>query len=574
MKRRTSTAPIRIYSYGCRLPVANGDLLERQLLLAHHYYNTLIEIERRRRAKVREAQSTSSAEVSRLETLLEVLSDAIEEGFEAIRSKKGAARTSKVELEAERVALAALRAKRRECLEDLRLAKVAARTPELLARFEALGELAKEEVRRARATCGVYWGTYLLVEQAVQAACKSKEDPEFHRWNGCGRAGVQFQGGLPASGLFANDLRLQIQMTPTGSKRGATMASCLFRIGSTEKGEPVWVELPFRLHRPLPADGVVKWAWISKSMKGRWVNWDLQIVVEAESFAKPARPPSDGGVVAIDIGWRRRPEEDETNLRVGYWVDDQGRRGELRLPSEIHAKLKHAESIRSIEDRNFDAVRARLVAALPGLPEDLQRELKFLELWKAPRKLGAVVDRWKKRRTEAPAVGDEGTLPLFEELAAWWKQHRHLYDWESCERDRTLGARKMFYQRWAADQTKRYAVVVLEDFDLSEVAKLQVPDSSKKNLPRGARRNRTVAACSELVSAIKNAAPGNGCTVVLVPCADTTATCSNCGNVERFDHRPLTHVCERCGGESGAVDQDRNAAENLLGIIYLTPLAV
>ena len=561
MKRRTSTAPVRVYSYGCRLPTANAELVETQILLAHRYYNTLIEIERRRREKVRAAQSESAPAVAAAEARVEVLSDAIEKCFAAVNARKGAARSADVDITTEKVALKHLREQRKQAIADMKAAKLAARTPELLAIFAAIGEEANEEVRQARARCGVYWGTYLLVEQAVQAARKNPADPVFQRWNGCGRVGVELIHGVAVPELFGDDTRLQISPpATTGSKRSQTMTRVRIRVGTEKDGRaPIFAEFPFRMHRPLPADGLVKWAWISKSLKGRWVNWDLQIVVEAESFRREPRPASDGGVIALDIGWRKRPEEDGTNLRMAYWLDDQGRRGELRVPSEIHETLKHAESIRSIEDKNFDAIRGRLLGWMKEhpLPAELSASLEYLAQWKAPRKLGRVVDAWKAMRCE-------GDGAIFDELTAWWKQHRHLYDWESCERDRTLGRRKALYLEWAADLTKRYAVIVLEDFNLREVAVLQPPDAEKKDLPKPVRRNRTVAACSEFRLALEHAAAKNGCTIDLEPCADTTATCAKCGNIERFDHRPLVHACERCGGESGPVDQDRNAAENLL----------
>ena len=568
MKRRTSTAPIRVYSYGCRLPIQGADIVEQQLLLAHRYYNMLIEIEKRRREKSRAAQSESSVVVTALESRIQVLSDAIEKGYATINTKKGQKRTNAVEIKAERIALKALRAQRTSVVAELKAAKAEARTPELKEHFAAIQEEANEEIRQARARCGVYWGTYLLVEQAVNAARKSPTDPEFHRLAavpnrdggvveiGHGRVGVELMRGVAVSAIMSGqDTRLQID-PPTPNR----MSRVRLRVGTTPKGNaPIWAEWPFRLHRPLPADGVVKWAWVHKSLKGRWVNWELQVVVESESLRRAPRAPSDGGVIAIDIGWRKRPVENGTDLRVAYWVNDQGEEGEFRLPVEWQERLDHVASLRAIEDRNFNTVRAALTVWRDKheVPEWLTKALEYLPAWKAPRRLGGVVDLWKTQRFE-------GDTEIFEILKAWWRQHRHLYDWEACERDRTLNTRRLWYQQLAAKLTRCYAVVVLEDFDISQVAKLQAPDSEKPNLPKATRRNRTVAACSTFVAAIENAAPGNGCTVDHEPCAYTTAMCSVCGHIQQFDHAILHMLCDRCGGESGPIDQDRNAARNLL----------
>ena len=592
MKRRTSTAPVRIYAYGCRLPTQGGELVEQQLLFRHRYYNKLIEIELDCREKMRAARSASSEDVAHAESAFAIYETEIVGVLDAIKAKKGAARAAKVDAAEERAVLAVLRDMKRKTIDDLHAAKLAARTPELLAEFTAIQEAANAEVRDARSKCGVYWGTYLLVEQeveqAVKAARKNHEDPGFRRFMSVpnrqgqatiarGRVGVELIHGVPVATIMAGtDTRLQIHMEKSDSKRGQTMARAKIRVGTAENGRsPIFAEFPFRMHRPLPADGVVKWAWISKSTKGRWVDWSLQIVVEAASLHRPVRQPSDGGVVAFDIGWRVRLHEVVNELRVAYWHDDQGNHGELVLPSDdrvrvdsrgrkhrpegVRGRFDHVDSLRSIEDKNFDAIRSELVAWKTGrdLPEWFVSALEWLHAWKSHRKLGAVFDQWRSNRFS----GDDG---MFAKVETWWKQHRHLYDWESCERDRALNARKNTFRQWAPQFTRKYAVVVLEEKFLAEVAKLQAPDSTKANMPRPTRRNRTVAACGEFVLALKNAAPGNGCTVDAEPCEDTTATCSRCGYVERFDHRPLAHACARCGDVSGPVDQDRTAAENLL----------
>jgi len=583
MKRRTSTAPIRVYSYGCRLPTANADLVEQQLVCAHHYYNTLIEIERRRRVATREAQSASSSAISSSESSLASYETEIAKTLEAINAKKGKARTSKIDLSSERQILSTLRALKKKTIENLKVAKQEARTPALLEIFASIQEKANDEVREARSKNGLYWGTYLLVEQSVQLACKSKTDPEFHRFRSVpnrqglpsianGRVGVELIQGVEVSKLVGGQ-NTQLQIDSPSPNR---MSKVKIRIGSGDsRRSPLFAEFPFRMHRPLPADGLVKWAWISKSTKGRWVNWSLQIVVEAESLRRVVRPPSDGGVVAFDIGWRQKESENPGKLRIAYWHDDRGNHGELIIPHEesrliktdclrsrpnsIRNRLDHATSLRSIQDKNFDAVRTDLIAwmVVHDVPTWLSSATEWLHAWKSQRKLGAVVEQWSTSRFD-------GDSEIFDKLTSWWKQHRHLYDWESCERDRSLNARNNLYRNWAAQFTRKYAVVVLEDHFLAKVAKLQQPESTKSDMPKPTRRNRTIAACSEFALALKNAAPGNGCSVDYEPYDDTTATCSYCGLVERFDHRPLEHPCERCGSTTGPVDQDRTAARNLL----------
>ena len=67
--------------------------------------------------------------------------------------------------------------------------------------------------RNARAHCGVYWGTYLLVEAAHDASREmplydgvEPNDPRFSKWNGEGRIGVQVQQGADANDLDADKI--------------------------------------------------------------------------------------------------------------------------------------------------------------------------------------------------------------------------------------------------------------------------------------------------------------------------------------------------------------------------------
>jgi len=565
MKRKTSTAPTRIYTYGCRLPILGSNLVEEQLRLARAYHNKLIEIELARKVKVREAM-TSVSSVSVALDVLNELNKQIETERTIINATKAAARSSAVDVGVQRARIRDLQGQRKEAFTVLKAAKMASKTPEMVAKFEEIGNEANEAIRAARATCNVYWGTYLLVEKAIEEAKappkkgQRKGELRFRHWDGCGRVGVQLQGGLPVAAAFGSDTRLRIAPLPTtGSKRGMTMTTVHIRVGSDEKGGPIWAAFPFRLHRPLPTDGTIKWTWIHRTFKGRWTNYDLQIVVEAPSFARPERPPHDGGVVALDLGWRKRIREttpDKSDLRVAYYHDDQGRHGEILLDAEIRQKLDHANSLRSIEDRNFDEIKTVLLAWMEGhpLPDGLKETFEHFAKWRSAKRMGAAIDQWKISRTN----GDD---EIFERLAAWWKQHRHLYDWESCERDRTLNRRLDFYRNVAADLTRRYAVVVIEDFDLRRVTEHELPESERKEAPAPARYNRVISSPSEFRGTIKSAAPGNGCRVVEVDCSYTTVQCHRCCRIEKWDAAAnLVHTCA-CGH---TWDQDYNAAINLL----------
>lgn len=67
MKRRTSSLPVQIATYGCRPPDSNVDLFWGQLRAANRYYNTLIEIERNRLQAYRTIRSEHSVDLQELE---------------------------------------------------------------------------------------------------------------------------------------------------------------------------------------------------------------------------------------------------------------------------------------------------------------------------------------------------------------------------------------------------------------------------------------------------------------------------------------------------------------------------
>ena len=562
MKRKTSSHPTRIYTFGLRLPTEGFDLVLEQLRLTEVYRNALLVIELRRRVKVREAMS-NSADVAQALSKVSELDRQIAEERASINEAKAAARSNKVNISAQRGRLKLLFAEQKIARAALKEAKTACKTPEMLARFDAIQEEANAAIRAARKNCGLYWGSYLLVEQAMEDVRRCKTDPEFRHWDGRGRIGVQLQGGLSVAKIFGIDNRLRIAPLPTtGSKRGRLMTTVQIRVGSTDAGKPIWATFPFRMHRPLPADGTIKWAWIHRTFKGRWVNWDLQIVVESPSFEVTPRPLGQGGVVAIDLGWRLRAESvsGPSSLRIGYWHDDRGRHGELMMPSNLADRLLHADNLRSIQDRLFETMKTSLGTWLKDnnhlLDPGLREELSSIHLWRSARRLGEIAEQMSEHKTDQ-------TASMCDTLVAWWKKHRHLYDWETAERDRALNARKYTYQVMASNLTKKYAAIVLENLDLGDLALLAKPEDISPGPHKKARHQRVLAAPSEFRLALKSAAPGNGCRIVLEPCDFTTITCHVCHKITRWDKtQKLRHQCE-CGAEW---DQDMNAAVNLLAM--------
>lgn len=474
---------------------------------------------------------------------------------------------------------------------------------------------------------GLAWGTRGLADQAMQAARKAKMDPKIHRWEGRGRIGVQLQGknlssdlkasgrqiaadqkrlkalkmelgkdsavvkelaerllkakqerymqkspenrGLPVGGL-ATDTRLQIVVPPEisyqaksmrrGDRRRAARTTMKMRIGSTPQGEPLWAEFAVTMHRQLPAEGVIKWAWIKKSMLGMHERYHLQMVVEAPSFLQKVSVATRIEAVAIDFGWLVR---DKNVLRVAYLLDTAGNRREVLMPSSVVERLKHADSLRCIEDLEFNKIKGRFLEWISinkeTCPPWFQDTFQFLPQSRSPKNLAWNVREWRNRRFSGDSL-------IYDDLVAWRKQFLHLYEWEVNERAGALAERKNFYWCLVLELAKMYHNVVLEDFNMTKMVKNSMPEEEDDN-PQTQRHNRHMSSISELRTCLASTCAAWGSQIWLRPAAYTTLDCHACHSsgdkhaqwdtaVERI------HTCQEKCGETW--DQDFNAAANLL----------
>lgn len=563
MKRKTSTTPSRIYTYG--LPFGPDEdcreAVDEQIRLARVYQNNLIEIELARRGAVRAVMTEMglSDVEERIESLVSER-DALRAKIKADRAKTRK-RSSALAADRERVGdLNRSIKKARQERKDLR-AKL--RTdPEVKRQFDQINERVNDMVRRHRAVCGVFWGTYLLIENAANQQRRSKMDPRFRRWDGSGRVGVQIQKGMSVAELMSgNDRRLQIDPVPEdtytsrrGERRRKSRTKVRLRIGSTGR-DPIWASFRVIMHRPLPEDARIMWAWAKRRRVGTRWRWVLQLSIESETFR--AAPKKTGSVAAIDIGWRHRGED---GFRVGYLVDEDGKGKELLLPKRVVERIEYANTLRSIRDQNFELARAELCGwlAAPAVPPPawLSKALERLSQWRSTARLSKVAWRWRHERFD----GDDD---IFECIDQWRQQDRHLYKWEASQRSKSLGHRREFYRLMATEIARKHRKLVIEDFDLRKMAAL-APVESESGNKAAQRRQRVMCALSEFRAALELACSNEGTELVKVPCEYTTVECHNChGQCEWDQEHELEHTCEHCGARW---DQDVNAALNLLRV--------
>lgn len=579
---------MKVYEYGALAPTTNLKMVQDQMSLAHRYYNTLIEVEHGRRDALDKA--TSNDEVTRIVKLLDEVNAQLLEARTSIKKERAKSRSTEPEKTKQvRAHVKTLEEAKRAIVEQLREARRAFKeSPEAQAAIAAAHDAAKDAIKAARAASGLYWGTYLLVENAIEQAAKDsiKETmraghrvlPRFKRWNGDGHLGVQMQHGLDTVAAHDFDTRCWIRPvdlsawvkgTPLRDRKMHTVV--YFRIGSDEKRAPIFAEVPIKMHRPLPP-GSIKWAHLIRRRVADQYRWFVQLTVDVADDAP--REKCGQGAAGIDVGWRQRPDG---SLRIAMLYDEHGTTRELVLPADLLSKDQHVQGLQALRSVNLDKAKLDVVAWLSGprgphaprgpsalRAEDAGADLKpqHVAMWRSPGRIQRLV-------TER---GDDMPDGLREKLTAYLKQDRHLWQWQEHERQKVFDRRQYIYRLFAADVTRTYHRIAIEDMDMRVFARQVAPEDGAKAVDE-TRNNRKIAAISILRGALANACAERGVLLEKVPPEYTTLRCHVCGEVDDNWNpaKELEHTCPKCGAHW---DQDENAARNLLAQALLaTPPA-
>lgn len=358
--------------------------------------------------------------------------------------------------------------------------------------------------------------------------------------------------------------------------------------GESEGRKPTWIRLPFVFHRLLPADGLIKDAWMLRVRKGLTFRYHLQIVVEAESFRPPPKPIGNG-TVAVNFGWRTL---DDGRIRAAYWRNSDGEEGQLLLPAKVEIGLKKVQDLQAIRAKNFDFAKALLMqwlATLSPTPENewLREHARFIAQWRAQRRLAWILGhpeesfpvihgccRRCRRRSEAatcvhPATGWEarrfdGDDTIVRGLRAWVTQDRHLLEWEVNQRSRRIGHRRAVWREWAVRLARRYGRILMCEMDLRDLTRQPAPEEGDPADDRRQRYVERIAAPGELRTYQRHAALKYGSALVEISSVEEkpTKTCWSCRAVDEWDSTSaLVRRCQRCGTVS---DQDANHVRILL----------
>lgn len=610
----------KVFKYGLLSPIENADLVDEQMYLAHKYRNTLNEIECGRRDAVRSLTRENSENIQRLEAALLVAEDIERKSAFEIKSQHSIMR-SRVSTQTDKEELKFAREKRKECkrllnetrhllkpskeekerftkMTDEELVSLSKSDPTLKLKIELelINKLAKKLIHSAREFCGVYWGTYLLAEEAVSASVKMPlydglrdNNPKFVPWKQEGSISVQLQGGLDAKDIFG-DSSTQIHIDAVNdnafyadkrSDRKKAQKTVLHIRVQSDKAKPIWASFPMLMHRPLPDGSSIKLVKVHRKRIANRNVWSVDITIDTSKCLTPTF--TSEGAIGIDLGWRvmRNENGEVSDFRIGKWRDDNGDVGEIKLPIEIVNGIRKASELKSVRDDNFNLVRTELVSWLKTnetiLPEWLKSYHKIgsLPQWRSIDKLVRLVYYWGKNRFDGDEeiYGISGAWNKSDKilnrgsgLAGWRYHDDHLWNWECSQRKKAIKRRREFYRVESTKLANKYKALILEDFDLRGVSQKAEPDDKDDN--QKGRANRTLCAPDEFRQSIINAFATRGGSVIKIDPKNTSRICFLCVSAEHLNHETHIHTCSSCGE---TWDRDDNAAKHIvaLGLLAL-----
>lgn len=423
----------------------------------------------------------------------------------------------------------------------------------------------------ARLTSGLYWGTYLLVEQAAEGFSNLyAPDPEYHRFTGAGRLGVQLQGGLPIQDFYnGTDTQLRLCDCAVPSlqyaKKGIPLPQCThperyrdvwFRIGSNSKGRPIWLVIPVIWHRnnrgnhrDIPSGAVIKEASLHRWFLSGKERWTLILTCSVPADELRDSNAASSGAVGIDINYRVMRSGRQ---RVAHAFGDDGVMDELWLTTGMVEQWHKTRELRSKRDQMFDAIRDKLLSWIAGrtLPEWC--DLSTLSRWRSSQRLSHLVYDWD--RYHPNIAGDNVILDA---LCEWRIREELVRQHENHLREQLQDRRNDMYRVWVAKLRRKYATAYIEKMDLREAIHDVVAPKEEQEVESPQRAAASFACLSFLRGVL-----GESMTVVAVDPANTTLICNSCGAQSGINAaRDVRHTCEKCGHE---FDQDENAAKNIL----------
>lgn len=577
----------RVYRFACR-----GDLPAealREMRRAHELTNRLIELEREHEARVQELWRTAP-ELEDLDARLVELNGELDEIEVEIRKYRQKHRTTQPSPELKKK-LKDTRKVRKGVKEEIRAEKDRI-YPILKPKLVELGDERAHTIKstyKPAVADGLYWANYNFVLDNHKAAVKAVKGMRrlgrpsslrFRRWNGGeGTLVVQLQrqSGQPAripevlgddDGKYKNVAYLTPVHDPThwatlsrAQQRKERNGVLRFRIGSGD--EAGMVEMPVWVHRPIPPEADICNMEIKRKRLGKRYFTFVSVVCRLP--VTPLR--TEGHKVAMHVGWRALGDRSlrvavvtgivtppPEGLRDVVRVHDGGW-AEIVVPAHWRDQMDYVHSLSSIRDKNLDVMKTWLLGWLADHPNHDITNIDNIERWRSADRFA-----WLIRHIVEENLGD---ADLRKYLEAWVEQDIHVRETEDNLRDKILGRRNDAYRCVAAWLLDTAALLVIDNFNIANMARKPDLSAEDTEAHRAARANRVLASPGILRGSMVDACSRRG--IHVQPVDGTISSIHHvCGEDLDQDEREL-EVMVYCPTCQTMVDQDANALELLRG---------
>lgn len=569
---------VRVCKYGARL--LGGEPARQRvqaiLLAQNRLWNKFVEIERAARSEYRQALVSADAELDELTAKAEILKASLQELVEARNRERAAQRRKKTDdaasfaeqIKARRSGLKALF----QQMAALKQRAKAAATP-LVQRVE---QERRTRISAALKDAGLWWCHSETVlaryETARSRAMKAGTELQFRRFEGEGSFGVRFTKGMCLSSILDGRTSLLELRRPTSQELGRAVEvkndggrRVVFKVRAGDKGRETG-EIPFleflvTMHAGIefPQDLAPKTLSVLCDAQPGRLEFHVAFMFSGASAPGPLTELPTM-CVGVDFGWRQVQHHGETGLRVATLSRGPGSVEHIVLDAAWLKRMERADTLRSQLDSGAEAiwkhVRDPLMAQLPALAPD---SLPAVLAAKALRAKRAYPSLLMALCSANSAAGDPLGVEVTQLLRSWQPVARRLAIDAFHTRRKAREHRTHLYRNIAAKLARDVGMIALKDITFAKLSRREDAAGNDNPLPETARRNRMLAAPSELRSAIVAAASRERRELLDVPPAGTSRQCSSCGHL----HGPLgadsVFVCDGC---STVWDQDVNSAHN------------
>lgn len=561
---------VRIYQYGSSSKMTVSGQAENQLRLQISFWNELVGLDREFAQRYRQMTNNANETIASLNKQVDNKKDELVTLREEIKKKRIKLKSGKADDSAVKQKVTTLVKDIKLLIGELR----ACRSEVMIMLKPRLSDLEAErrdrvkKLRREFAARGLYWGNYNAVLGSYQTARKrilqSGGELHFHSYDGAGRWTCQIQGAMTVDEAFsrANNL-FQIDPVPEdawsrpakGERKRLCRTVARMRIASDEGSNPVWLEIPIVMHRPIPQDAKIPLVSINAEKVGGAMRWFLNVTVIEEEPQKEHSP--SGRILAVNIGCREKPDG---SIRVACWVDNKEAAGEVSLDRSFVTTDARINTLQKKRDDNFNLAKERLAQWLSKAggngdepPRWLLQKANAPGQWKAQSRLAALTLYWRENRFD----GDD---QIFQLLENWRRQDKHLWIWQANLRDKMRGRRLEQYRVFAAKTAATYDTVIFGKLDLGRSGERRRTAGEDDGSDR--RNLMNIAGLSILKAEIKRAFHAAGKLIVENDSSGITEECPFCGKMTENGH--TAKILLSCGNCGNVYDPDRAGAKKLL----------